>query len=103
MQNYNEAARTQMNAESGLVWTERLSGAQGSFEAPKYASIRVRAAGATTVTIGGVLAATMSTGEIMLFNTGKGDVADDKKSVTVTIAVANAFVQTGATKQPRDN
>ena len=48
---YNEAARVQRNAEMGLVWEEKLSGATGSFEVMKYSAIRVRATGATTVTV----------------------------------------------------
>ena len=103
MQVYNEAARTQLNSESGLVWTERLSDAIGTLEVQKYATVRVRSTGVITVTIGGVLAATMSAGEIMIFNTGKGDTSDDKKSVTVLIAGADtAFLQVGATKQSRN-
>ena len=101
---YNEAARVQRNAETGLVWEEKLSGATGSFEVMKYSPVRVRAAGATTVTIGGVLAATMSDGEIIIFNVGIGDPSDNKRTVTVTIAAANAFVQVGRNveKKPRD-
>lgn len=103
MQTYNEPARAQRNTETGQVWTEVLSGATGSVEVQKYATVRVRATGATTVTIGGVLAATLSAGEIMHFNTGKGDTSDSKKSVTVTIGVAAAFVQVGATIQSRED
>ncbi len=103
MQNYNEPARTQLNAESGLVWEELMSGAQTSIEVPKFSVIRVRATGASTVTIGGILAATMIDTEIMLFNAGKGNTTDDKKTVTVTIAVANAFVQVGRTTHPRES
>lgn len=90
---YNVPARAQRNTDVGMVWEEKLSGAQGSIEVTRYSAIRVRATGATTVTIGGVLAATMSDGEIMIFNVGSGVKDDDKKKVTVTIAGANAFVQ----------
>ncbi len=100
---YNEAARAQMNAESGLVWTEVQSGANGTVQVNKYATFRVRATGVVTVTVGGVLAATMSAGEIMFFNTGKGDTSDEKKTVTViTAGAGTAFMQVGATKQSRD-
>lgn len=91
----NIPARTQRISESAQVWVEVLSGATGSFEAQKFATVRVRATGATTVTIDGVLAATMSTGEVMFFNVGVGAETDTKQTVTVTIAAANAFVQVG--------
>lgn len=94
MQN-NIAARTQRFSESSHVWVEAISGATGSIEVQKYCTIRVRATGATTVTIDGVLAATMSTGEIMLFNVGNGVVTDTKSTVTVAIGAAAAFVQVG--------
>ncbi len=93
MQLYNIPSRTERNAEFGHCWEEKLSGAQGSIEVQKYSAVRVRATGATTVTIDGVLAATMSTGEILIFNAGIGNPADIKKTVTIAIAVANAFVQ----------
>lgn len=92
-QTFNTPARVQRVGESGLVWEEKLSGAQGSLELCKYQTFRVRAAGATTVTIDGVLAATMSAGEIMIFNTGRGIPDDNKRTVTVAIGGANAFVQ----------
>lgn len=98
---YSEPARAQRNAESGLVWEEKISGAQGSIEVPKYSAVRVRATGATTVTIAGVLAATMSSGEIMVFNSGIGAISDVKRTVTVTIGVANAFVQVARNVEPK--
>lgn len=97
----NLPARSTRVSESALVWEEVLSGAQGSIEVPRYATFRVRATGATTVTVEGVLAATMSTGEIMLFNAGIGNPDSTTKTVTVTIAVANAFVQVGKTVEPK--
>ena len=86
----NRAART---SESGHVWEEKLSGAQGTVTVEKFSTIRVRATGATTVTIDGILAMTMSTGEIELFNAGNGTPADSKETVDVVIGGANAFVQ----------
>ncbi len=83
------------NSEVGHVWKEILSGAQGSIEVNAYSTIRVRATGATTVTIEGTLAATMSTGEIMIFNAGRSKNSDGKETVTLAIGVANAFVQVG--------
>ncbi len=92
---YNIPARAQRNSETGLVWEEKLSGATGTVEVAKYSSIRVRAAGATVVTIGGVKAATMMTDEIMVFNAGIGNSTDTKKTVSVVISVAGAYVQVG--------
>ena len=96
----NEALR---HAESGQVWEERLSGAQGTLTLRPFQTFRVRAAGATTVTIDGTLAATMVSGEIIIFNAGSGQPADvdpgapvvarQATTVTVVIGAANAFVQ----------
>ena len=99
---YNEAARIQKNAESGLVWEEVLTNNTSTgLELPKYAPFRVRATGATTVTVAGVLAATMSAGEILVFNTGIGDISDKKRTVTVEIGAAAAFVQLGRTVEKK--
>lgn len=99
-QTYNIPARVQRNSETGLVWEEKISGGQGSLEVPKYAAIRVRAVGATVVTIGGVLAATMMANEILIFNSGIGDSTDTKKTVSVVISVADAYVQVGRMVEP---
>ena len=100
---YNAPARVERNAEFGHVWEEKISGAQGAIQVPKYTAVRVRATGATTVTIDGVLAATMSTGEILIFNSGIGLVTDTKKTVTVTIGVANAYVQVARMVEKDEN
>ena len=66
--------------------------------------MRVRATGATIVTIGGVLAATMSSGEILIFNSGIGIITDTKRTVTIAITGAAAFVQVGRTvEKKREN
>ena len=83
------------NSEVGHVWTEIASGAQGTYEVPAYSTIRVRATGGTTVTLEGVLAAAMSSSEIMIFNAGKSLSSDLKETVTLVIGAANAFVQVG--------
>jgi len=93
MQASNNASATLRTSESGLVWEEKLTNATGSLELMPRSTFRVRAAGASTVTIDGVLAATMSSGEIMIFNCGEGDPTDTKATVTVAIAAAAAFVQ----------
>ena len=80
------------HAEVGLVWKEVITNGQGDFLAPMQGSIRVRATGATTVTIGGMLAMTMSTGEIAILNVGTGP-TDNRSDVLVEIGGANAFVQ----------
>lgn len=93
MKTSNIASATLRQSESGLVWEEKLSGAQGTVEVTEYAVIRVRATGATTVTIDGILAMTMATGEIAIFNAGRGDLTDTKATVSILIGGANAFVQ----------
>ena len=92
MKSANLPAQSQRVSEVGLVWEEKLSGATGTLRVQRHTTFRVRATGATTVTIDGVLAATMSTGEIMLFNTGIGDPADEK-FVDIVIGAVAAFVQ----------
>lgn len=80
-------------AESGHIWEEKLTNAMGTLELPKQTTFRVRATGATTVTIDGVLAMTMSAGEIAVFNTGDGDPDSTKRTVSVVIGGIAGFVQ----------
>jgi hypothetical protein len=81
-------------AETALLWEEQITNNTGTLVLPKWTTFRVRATGATTVTIDGVLAATMSSGEIMLFNTGTGSTKDTGlNTITVVIGAASAFVQ----------
>lgn len=103
----NEAIR---QSEVGLTWEEQLSGAAGTLNLHPFQTFRVRAAGAVTVTIDGTLAATMISGEILIFNAGSGvpyAVGGDanynanlggavvKRARTAVIAVTGtAFVQT---------
>lgn len=103
MKTSNLASETLRHSESGLVWEEQLTNAQGTLTLKPYQTFRVRAAGATTVTIDGTLAMTMTSGEIAIFNAGSGQPADidpstsivvrQAPSVTVVIAGAAAFVQ----------
>ena len=96
----NESLRT---SEVGMLWEERLSGAAGTLVLMPYQSFRVRAAAGGTVTIDGVLAATMISGEILIFNAGPGlpALTDPtttgivlKQAVSVTVAITGAqFVQ----------
>lgn len=96
----NESLRV---SETGMVWEERLSGAAGTLTLMPYQTFRVRAAAGGTVTIDGVLAATMVSGEILLFNAGSGQpVATDptttgvvvRQAPSVTVVITGAqFVQ----------
>lgn len=81
-------------AETGLMWEEVLTNALGTITMPRCATFRVRATGATTVTIDGVLAMTMSAGEIALFNAGSGSMKDTgNRYVSVVIGGIAAYVQ----------
>ena len=93
MRTTNIASQSLRNSEVGLLWEEKLTNATGTIEVEPMSTIRVRATGASTVTIDGILAMTMSTGEIELFCAGRGQPADGKYTVTVTIGAAAAFVQ----------
>lgn len=103
MRTSNLASETLRHSESGLVWEERLSGAQGTLQLKPFQTFRVRAAGATTVTIDGTLAMTMVSGEIAIFNAGSGQPIDVDSGTgvvvrqgnvaTIIIGGANAFVQ----------
>ena len=103
MKTSNLASEALRTAEVGMVWEEKLSGAAGTLQLIPYQSFRVRAAAAGSVTIDGVLAATMVSGEILVFNAGPGlPVKTDptttgvvvKQAVTVTVVIAGAqFVQ----------
>jgi hypothetical protein len=103
MKTSNLANESMRVAEVGMVWEEKLSGAAGTLTLMPFQSFRVRAAAAGTVTIDGVLAATMVSGEILIFNAGPGlptktdptttgVVLKQAPSVTVVIAGAQ-FVQ----------
>lgn len=103
MKTSNLVSETLRQSESGLTWEEKITNNTGALEVLKCGTVRVRAAGATTVTIDGVLAATMSSGEIIIFNVGDGDPTDSKSTVTVTIGAAAAFVQVAREiKRPKD-
>jgi hypothetical protein len=103
MRTSNNNAENLRQAETGLVWQEQLTNAMGTLNLQEAQTFRVRATGATTVTISGVLAMTMSSGEIAIFNAGKpvtvaagtapGAVTSTPPPVVVVIAGANAFVQ----------
>lgn len=98
MRSSNLASENLRVAETGMCWEEKISGATGSIEVLQMATFRVRAAGATTVTIDGILAMTMMAGEIAVFCAGRGNPTDSKPTITVTIAGAAAFVQVARDK-----
>ena len=72
-------------------------------------TFRVRATGATTVTIDGVLAATMISGEILLFCVGKGSNQNNKPGIAAAaqnysipvIITGSAFVQVALDKDDK--
>lgn len=98
MKTANIASESLRVSESGLVWEEKITNATGSIEVLPMATFRVRATGATTVTIDGVLAMTMTSGEIAIFCAGNGNPDDSKPTVTVTVAAAAAYVQVARDK-----
>jgi len=100
MKTANNVSGSLRQSESGLCWEEKITNSTGSLEVLKAGTVRVRATGATTVTIDGVLAATMSAGEIIIFNVGDGNPDDSKPTVTVVIGAVAAFVQV-ARETPR--
>jgi hypothetical protein len=98
MRTTNIASENLRQAETGLVWEEKLTSATGTIQVLPCATFRVRASAGTTVTIDGVLAMTMMVNEIAIFNAGRGDQDDSKRTVTVTIGGAAAWVQVARDK-----
>ena len=96
MKTANIVSENLRQAETGLAWVEVITNGQGTIKLTDAITFRVRATGATTVTIDGLLAMTMSAGEIAIFNTGHGSPDDTSAYISVVIAGANAFVQTAA-------
>lgn len=91
----NESLRT---SETGMVWEEQLTGAAGTLQLMPFQTFRVRAAAAGTVTVDGTLAATMVTGEILIFNAGGGQPTSVNQTTVqankVTVVITGAqFVQ----------
>jgi len=73
MNTTNIPAGSHRDSNVGLVWEEVLNGAGGlTFEVPMQGTIRVSAGADLAVTIGGVLAATLRSGEVEYFNVGTG-------------------------------
>lgn len=100
MRQANNPSQSQRFSDSGFVWEEKLTGSLGTIEVAAYSTVRVSCATAVcTVTIDGVLAATLQVGEVMIFNAGVGDKTDDKKTVSVTIAGAMSTPYVQVAKQ----
>ena len=103
MRTSNLATQAMRVDEVGQTWEEKITNSQGTLVLKPFQTFRVRAAGATTVTIDGVLAMTMQSGEIAIFNAGSGVPADVDTSTgvvvrqgnqaTIVIAGAAAFIQ----------
>jgi hypothetical protein len=102
MRSANLANEAERNFYVGGVWEEKLSGAMGTIEVPKFSTFRVRALGATTVTVGGILAMTMVSTETEFFCAGNGDPSSTKKTVSIAIAGAAAFVQVARDNQRKE-
>lgn len=100
MKTTNIPSGAQRISNVGLQWEEKITNGTGTLHLPAQSTIRVRATGATTVTIDGVLAMTMSAGEIEYFNVGYGTPGDGISTVKVDIAGAAAFVQVASEFDP---
>jgi hypothetical protein len=100
MKTSNIASENLRQAETGLQWEEQLSDAEGTLVLLPAQTFRVRATGATTVTIDDILAMTMSSGEIAIFNTGLGNQLNTgSRYITVVIGGAAAYVQVARDSQ----
>ena len=94
MKTSNLVSETLRHSESGLTWEEKISYSTGTIQVLKHSTVRVRCVvTGTTVTIAGVLAATMLAGEVIVFNAGDGDPDSTAATVAVVIAAQSAFVQ----------
>ena len=83
-------------SEVSLCWQEIKSGAGlVSFEIPVAHCVRIRSTTAgLTVTLDGVLAMTMDSGEIALLNVGDGNPGDVKRTITLVVS-GNCYIQVG--------
>ena len=95
MRTSNLANQATRQAEVGHVWVELLTNSSGTLEIPKYSTFRVKANAAVTVTMDGVLAATMASGEIILFNAGGGvnDAAGNLVPTVTVVVTGNCYLQ----------
>jgi hypothetical protein len=100
MRTSNLANQATRQSDVGHVWVEKITNSSGTLELQKYSTFRVRAAGASTVTIDGVLAATMVSGEIIIFNTGSGsnDAAGNAVPTVTVVITGTTYVQVARDK-----
>lgn len=94
MKSSNLITESVRQSETGQCWEEKITNATGTVNVPKHATVRVRCVTTgTTVTIAGILAATMLAGEVIIFNAGDGDPDSTSVTVPVVIGAQAAFVQ----------
>jgi hypothetical protein len=100
MKAVNLPTGAQRNLNSGYVFREVYNGSGGfTTELPFQHTVRVSAGANVTVSMDGVLCATLRTGEVEYFNTGAGR-TDDRSTVTLVIGAGDARVQIGEEKDP---
>jgi hypothetical protein len=99
MRAVNLPTGAQRNLNVGYVLREIYNGSGGfTTELPFQYTIRVSAGANVTVTIDGILCATLRSGEVEYFNTGAG-ITDGRSTVTVVIGAGDARVQVGEEKE----
>lgn len=87
--------------ETGLVWVELYKGNGGfTFQVTSQTTFRVSAAADVTVTIDGVLAMTLRSGEVERFNVGYGIPDNNISTITVVIGTGDARVQVASELDP---
>ena len=100
----NQLSAGQRSSDVGLVWKEVNSGGvAGQLEIPRHTAVRVRSTTAgLQVSLDGILAVTMASGEIILLNSGTGklygDASDTKNTVTLAWS-GTCFIQLGMENQ----
>ena len=94
MRSANLATGAERNTEVGMVWRELYSGAAGfTFKVLPQQTFRVSAAADVTVTMDGVLAMTMRSGEVERFCAGSGAAGDGKTPIEIVIGAGDARIQ----------
>jgi len=93
MRAVNLPTGAQRNLQVGCVLRELYNGSAGfTIELPFQYTIRVSAGADVTVTMDGILCATLRSGEVEYFNTGAGQ-TDGLSTVTVVIGAGDVRVQ----------
>jgi hypothetical protein len=100
MKAVNLPTGAQRNINAGYVFREVYNGAGGyTAELPFQYTVRVSAGANVTVSMDGVLCATLRVGEVEYFNTGAG-LTDGLSTVTLVIGAGDARVQVCEEKDP---